>query len=243
MDIEIFDSVIDVAEFAAQHFKKLLVDKPNCVLGLATGATPLALYSRLTAIHHEQNVSFKNVKSFNLDEYVGLHVDHPDSYRSYMQKHFFNVVDIDVKNTHVPTCLTVDAAKQVSEEYESAINVIGGIDLQILGIGRNGHIGFNEPGSSFTTKTRMVSLSKETIQANAPYFSMHTQPSYAITMGIDTIMQAKQILLLATGSRKADAVYSAVNLASCEKCPASVLQSHHNVTLVLDRLAAAKLSI
>ena len=217
--------------------------KPECVLGLATGNTMLPLYEQLRSLHAQEQVSFAGVRTFNLDEYVGLSPDHPDSYHTYMHTHLFNHIDIDPSNVNLPNGDTADAA-QAADAYEHRIEQLGGIDLQLLGIGANGHIGFNEPTSSLSSGTRVKTLTQNTRDANfATFTHSGSTPKYAITMGIGSILQAKSCVLLATGASKAQAVACAIEGPVTAICPASALQLHSQVTMVLDTAAAGDLQL
>ncbi len=241
MEVIILKNPSDVAQRGADLCVELIKKKPTAVLGLATGSTPLSLYEELVKRCERKEVSFKNVRTFNLDEYVGLEGSHPQSYRYYMDHNFFDKIDIEKANTFVPQG---DAKNPVAVgfEYENQITKAGGIDLQILGIGRNGHIGFNEPSSSLSSRTRIKTLTETTIGDNKRFFRQgEFQPGLGITMGIGTIMEAKQILLLATGEQKTEAIKAAVEGPITAMCPASVLQMHRKVTAIIDEAAAEDL--
>ncbi|HLR08866.1 MAG TPA: glucosamine-6-phosphate deaminase [Bacillota bacterium] len=224
------------AEMMAEKLNSL--DAP--VLGLATGSTPEGLYARLINMNKQKKISFQNATTFNLDEYVGLAQDDPNSYHYYMWEKLFKHIDIPKENTHLPNGAS-DDLEQECRDYEQLIKEVGPIDIQLLGIGENGHIGFNEPGTSFTSRTAIVDLVESTIQANARFFdSMDDVPTRSITMGIETIMEAKEILLLASGTKKADAIAQMVNGDVTESLPASVLQKHDRVTVIADEAAMSK---
>ena len=213
--------------------------KPT-VLGLATGSTPLPLYAELVRLHRNADLSFRSVITFNLDEYEGLSPAHPQSYRRFMEEHLFRHLDIPAENIHFPDGLTKDATKHCAD-YEDAIRRIDGIDLQILGIGRTGHIGFNEPPSAAGTRTRRVRLDEMTRRDNSIFFGEFGQvPQHALTMGVATIMEARRIELLAFGEGKADIVRRAIKEVPMAGCPATWLQLHPRCTFHLD-MAAAKL--
>ena len=238
MQIVILDTPEQVAEYGAARFIDVLAEKPDATLGLATGSTPIQLYKTLIRHYQQGEVSFRRASSFNLDEYLGLAGDHPQSYRHFMNTELFDHIDFDRSRTQVPDGTTKDPLA-ACEAYENAIREAGGIDLQLLGIGRNGHIGFNEPSSSLASRTRVKTLTPDTVKANQRFFKPDEfQPNLAITMGIGTIMEARQILLLATGEGKAEAVREAVEGPVAARCPASILQMHPRATLVLDREAA-----
>ena len=232
------DASLRVAEIIAQAIR----ENPEIVLGLATGGTPIGVYRHLVTMHREQGLDFSGVTTFNLDEYVGLGPEHPQSYRYFMQEHLFQHVNLVPAKTHVPDGLAKDLVAS-SEEYEAEIRAAGGIDLQLLGIGDNGHIGFNEPGSEADSRTRRVDLTEATIQANSRFCASADEvPRHAITMGIGTILEAKRIVLMATGERKADAIDHAILGPVDVMSPASQLQRNDDVTFVLDSAAAARLS-
>ncbi len=242
MQIVILKDATEVAEYGANLFANQLQKKPASVLGLATGSTPVALYQNLIARNRAGDISFANVTSFNLDEYLGLDGDHPQSYRYFMNQQLFNHIDIDSNNTHVPPG---DAADPIAacDAYEQQILQAGGIDIQLLGIGRNGHIGFNEPSSGLTSRTRVKTLTKATIEDNARFFAEDEyQPHLSITMGIGTILDAKKVVLLATGENKAEAIKATVEGPLTAACPASVLQMHRNAVIVIDEAAASQLA-
>ena len=231
----------EVAQYTADLFADAVASNPGIVLGLATGGTPIQMYRLLVQLYRDGQISFQDVTTFNLDEYIGLAPDHPQSYRYFMNRHFFDPIDIDLDRTHVPDGLAADPLKE-SRRYESQISDAGGIDLQLLGIGHNGHIAFNEPGSPLDSRTRVVELSSETIENNARFFeSSEEVPRKAITQGIATILEAKQIVLMATGKGKAEAVHELVNGKPNDQCPATFLLLHPNVYLILDRDAASLL--
>ena len=241
MRVVILDTAADVADYGAEVFRRQLELKPDSVLGLATGSTPLALYRRLVGLCSAGEISFAKVTTFNLDEYIGLGEDHPQSYRNTMNRELFAHIDIDPARTHVPTG-TLAGARQAGRDYERKIAAAGGIDLQLLGIGRNGHIGFNEPSSSLSSRTRVKTLTARTIADNSRFFSEDEyQPHLAITMGIGTILDSRHALLLATGESKADAVAAMVEGPVAARCPASALQMHETATIVVDAAAAGGL--
>ncbi|MHA2961870.1 glucosamine-6-phosphate deaminase [Priestia megaterium] len=228
---------------AADILISKLHEKPNMNLGLATGGTPKGLYDRLIQDHKENGTSYKHVTSFNLDEYVGMKPQDPNSYHYYMADTLFNHIDINVSNTHVPNGLA-DTPEEECRRYDEMIQNHGGIDLQILGIGQNGHIGFNEPGTSFNSPTHIVTLEESTRKANARYFnSLDEVPTQAITMGIESIMKSKEILLLISGEAKAEAMYQLLNGEITEDFPASILKKHHCVTIIADQEALAKVNL
>ncbi len=226
----------------AGMFAEAIRANPRIVLGLATGGTPVSTYRELARMHREEGLDFSTVTTFNLDEYVGLGPDHPQSFRHFMKQHLFDHVNVDPARTYVPDGLATDIAAH-AERYEERIRDAGGIDLQLLGIGSNGHIAFNEPGSPADSRTRAVDLTDDTIHANARFFnSIDEVPHHAITMGIGTIMEARQIVLMATGDGKAEAVRRAIEGEADPSHPASLLQRHDHVTFVLDDAAASGLA-
>lgn len=236
------DTPEEAARRVAERIAEAIRSQPDIVLGLATGGTPVGVYRELIRMHREESLDFSQVTSFNLDEYVGLGPEHPQSYRSFMQQQLFDHVNIEPSRTHVPDGLAADVEAH-ARAYEAEIEAAGGIDLQLLGIGDNGHIAFNEPGSPPDSRTRRVDLTEETIQANSRFFSSIDEvPRHAITMGIGTILEAKRIVLMATGERKAEAVARAVEGPTDPESPASQLQRADDVTFVLDKAAASDLS-
>ena len=231
----------EVAKVAADIFAQAIREKPDIVLGLATGGTPVGMYKELIRMHKEKGLNFNRVISFNLDEYVGLSGDHPRSYRYFMNENLFNHININKLNTHVPDGKAEDS--QIScQKYEEDIKATGGIDLQLLGIGSNTHVAFNEPGSPRDSRTRIINLTENTIKDNARFFEDESEvPRKAVTMGIGTILEAKKIILLATGSNKADAVAKSINGSVNPGAPASFLQNHPDCTFIIDTEAAAGL--
>lgn len=216
--------------------------KPDAVLGLATGATMEPVYAELVRRFRKGDVSFARVTTFNLDEYVGLSGQDPRSYRGTMDSQLFDLVDIDKSRTHLPNGMAADLEAEVID-YERQIKAAGGVDFQILGIGRNGHIGFNEPGTPFASRTHVETLHSETLAANAGFFANDVPPSRALTMGIATILSARRIAILATGDSKRDAVAAALSGPVDPACPASALSVHAAVTWWLDPAASAGLDL
>ncbi|MNO38044.1 Glucosamine-6-phosphate deaminase 1 [compost metagenome] len=238
MNILKFTSDEDFAQTGAGLIVSLLQSNPKAVLGLATGSSPVGVYAKLVEMHAKGIVSFAKASSFNLDEYVGLPGDHPQSYRSFMNEHLFNHIDIDLAKTHVPNGNAADLDAECLA-YDKLLEEGGPVDLQILGIGSNGHIGFNEPDASLTSGTHVVDLLPETLEANARFFdSREDVPRQAVTMGIGGILKARQIVLLVRGEEKAEAVKNALEGPISTQCPASLLQSHPNVVVLLDEGAA-----
>lgn len=226
---------------AANLISAEVIRKPDCVLGLATGSTPVGTYKQLVAWHQRGDFSFKEVRSVNLDEYRGLAPTHDQSYRYFMQTNFFDHIDICPENTNVPDGLAADP-KAECVRYDQLIRSLGYADLQLLGMGRNGHIGFNEPGKDFVKETHVVDLAESTIDANARFFATRDDvPRQAFTMGIGCIMAARRILLLVSGADKADAAYNAFCGPITPECPGSILQLHNDVVLVGDEAALSKL--
>lgn len=240
MNIVVVNNYDSMSEEVAKMVSAQIKCKPNSVLGLATGSSPLGVY-KLLEEYHRSGVDFSQVVTFNLDEYVGLAADHPQSYRYYMEENLFSKVNVKRENSHIPN----GTAKDVHEEcrrYDELIRHAGGIDLQLLGIGTNAHIGFNEPGTPFGSTTQVVSLAESTIRDNARFFASPDEvPTQAISMGIKSIMHAKNIVLMANGGSKAEAIYAAVHGPVTPEVPASVLQLHPSVTIVVDQAAASKL--
>ena len=227
---------------AANIISAQVILKPSCVLGLATGSTPIGLYADLVEDFQADRISFEQVTTFNLDEYRGLSPEHDQSYRYFMQKNLFDHVDIDPEATSVPDGANPDA-QAACESYEQAISEAGGIDLQLLGLGPNGHIGFNEPGEAFELETHCVDLTPATIEANKRFFDGNEDlvPKQAYTMGIKTIMQARKVLVVANGLAKAKAVKAVVSGPVTPECPGSILQMHPDCILVADEEALSLL--
>lgn len=223
------------AEIVADRMKKL--DRP--VLGLATGSTPEGMYKYLIEKNKSGEIDFSNTVTFNLDEYVGLPEEDPNSYHYFMEDKLFKHINISRENTHVPNGMAEDLEKEC-RDYEEAIKAHGGIDLQLLGIGGNGHIGFNEPGTSFDSRTQVIQLSDETIHANARFFdSIDDVPTKAITTGIGTILESKEVLMIISGESKKDAVTKLLQGEVTEDMPASALYKHPNATVIIDEAAWA----
>ena len=226
---------------AANILSAQIILKPNSVLGLATGSTPIGMYKQLVIWYEKGDLDFAQIKTVNLDEYVGLEPTHEQSYRYFMQNNLFDHVNINPANTNVPDGLVADPQAEC-DWYNQVIRKLGGIDIQVLGMGHNGHIGFNEPGNAFELETHVVDLSERTIQANARFFASADEvPRQAMTMGIKSIMMAKKILMLVSGEDKAEAVWKAFAGPVTPQVPASILQLHPYVTLVGDKAALSKL--
>jgi glucosamine-6-phosphate deaminase len=227
----------EMSRKAARFIAAQVLLKPNCVLGLATGSTPVGTYRELIRFHQEEGLSFRQVRTVNLDEYYGLPASHEQSYRRFMQESLFDHIDILPDNTNVPDGLTRDP-QGYGREYDELILALGGIDLLLLGIGSNGHIAFNEPGRYFTAQTRLVDLNKNTIEDNARFFESEDEvPRQAISMGMKSILGARRILILASGANKAEAVRDMLDGPVDPMVPASILQLHPNVTLIADDTA------
>ena len=242
MEIIIQPSVEAASSVAARHLARLVREKPNAVLGLATGSTPLALYRELIRLHREDGLDFSRVTTFNLDEYVGLAPTHPASYHAFMQENLCAHVNLSPTRIHIPDGLATDIPASC-RAYEDAIRAAGGIDLQVLGIGGDGHIGFNEPSSSLASRTRIKTITERTRHDNAFAFgSLAEVPHHVVTMGVGTIMDARQVLLLAFGAKKADAIAAAVEGPITAMNPASILQMHPVAKCLLDEPAAAQLT-
>ena len=227
----------EMGKAAADEFEAVIHAKPACVIGLATGSTPLPLYRELIAREKAGLIDFSRVRSANLDEYKGLAPDHPQSYRRFMQENLFDHISIKPENTIVPDGLAADIPA-MCEAYERKIEDWGGVDIQLLGIGHDGHIGFNEPGSAFVAPTHVVDLTERTIEANSRFFaSADDVPRQAYTMGTQTIMYARMILVVANGEAKAQAVHDMCYGPVTPECPASILQLHTNCVVVADEAA------
>ena len=240
MKIVIARSEEEFGKLAIAEIKEVVYRDPACTLGLATGSTPIPLYKEMVKDHQENGTSYAKVKTFNLDEYVGLPKEHPESYISFMTRNLFSHVDIDMKNVNIPNGLASDIPAECARY--SALLEKASVDIQVLGIGGNGHIAFNEPNTPFDSKTHQVFLTQKTITDNARFFdSVDQVPKSALTMGIGEIMKAKKLLMLATGKNKADAVYNMIKGPVTTACPASALQNHPDVVVILDQAAAAKL--
>jgi len=246
--VRIYEKPSEAVKAVAREIADLIrtnADKSEkCVLGLATGSSPIKLYEELVRMHREEGLSFKNVVSFNLDEYLPMPKESEQSYHYFMHHHLFDHIDIDPKNIHIPDgTLKAEEIENFCKEYERQIEAAGGIDIQVLGIGRTGHIGFNEPGSPLTSKTRMVYLDDLTIKDAAGDFGgMENVPSRAITMGVGTIMKARKVILLAWGEKKASIIKATVEGSVSDAVPATFLQVHPNVQFVIDESAAEELT-
>lgn len=243
MEVIIRPDTADAVKFTAKIIADLVNSKPDCNLGLATGGTMEAVYDELVKLNQAQEVDFSQVTSFNLDEYIGLPPEDKNSYRYYMDNRFFNRVNIDKSRTNLPNGLAQDEDAE-GKRYENAINAAGGIDLQLLGIGKDGHIGFNEPVSSFSSRTRSKALTPVTWRQNSIYFNPpESMPLRAFTMGIGTILDARMALMLITGKSKAEIAVKAIEGPLSSMVPASALQLHKNAVIILDADAAEFLTM
>jgi glucosamine-6-phosphate deaminase len=244
MEVIIKNDALSGSHAAAGVVARLIREKPDAVLGLATGSTPLLLYKELIRMHREEGLDFSQVTTFNLDEYIGLPADHTQSYYRFMRDNLFSQINIRPENAHIPDGMTPDVPAFCAA-YEKEIVDAGGIDLQVLGIGSDGHIGFNEPSSSFASRTRIKTLTLQTVSDNARFFDGDESkvPHHCITMGIGTIMDARGVLMLAFGENKAEAVAATVEGPITALIPASVLQQHPHAKLFIDESAASKLKL
>ena len=241
MKVVITKDYTEMCKLASRIFAAEITLKPNCVLGLATGSTPVGMYKELVEMYNEHRVDFSQVKTVNLDEYAGLSGDNDQSYRYFMNHNLFDHININKENTNVPNGTAADLEAEC-ERYEQVVASMGGVDVQLLGIGNNGHIAFNEPCEEFPEKTHVVNLTQNTIEANARFFaSMDDVPKKALTMGIGTIMKAKKIVLLANGAKKAQTIYDTFYGPITPKVPASILRLHPDVTIFVDEEAGALL--
>ncbi|MBP3961490.1 glucosamine-6-phosphate deaminase [Paenibacillus lignilyticus] len=237
MNVLTFDSQEKFNEAGANIITSLVQTNPHAVLGLATGGTPVGIYEQIVKDYKRGLVSFRGITSFNLDEYVGLPSNHSESYRTYMQEHLFDHVDLQPEQTHIPNGNAPDPEAEC-RSYDELIERVGPIDLQLLGIGHNGHIGFNEPAHALLRGTHIVELAEETRKANARFFDQPAQvPRQAITMGVGTILQAKMIVLAVRGADKAEIVHRALIGPITTECPASLLQTHPHLVVLLDEAA------
>ena len=239
--VSVFKGYAELSSAAAAFIAGRMKKKPDIILGLATGSSPVGVYDELVRMFEAGELDFSAVRSFNLDEYYPLEPDNDQSYRYFMNKNLFDRVNIDKANTRVPDGMAEDVEKECAE-YDAALAFVGGTDIQLLGIGGNGHIGFNEPDGFFTAATHKVVLTENTIKANARFFASEEEvPRYAVTMGMGAIMSAKSIVLVANGEAKAQAVASMLNGGVDPLCPASILQLHPDVNVFIDEAAASLL--
>ena len=242
MKILVYENYDEMSKKAAKMILSQITQKPNSVLGLATGSTPIGMYKNLVRMYKDKIIDFSKVITFNLDEYYNLPKDNKQSYYYFMYENLFKHININYQNVHIPNGMALDTDKEC-ENYDKAIKEHGGIDIQVLGIGKNGHIGFNEPTINFEKETHLVNLRSSTIEANSRFFDkVDDVPKKAITMGIGSIFKAKKIILLACGKSKADAIFNTVHGDVTPEVPASILQFHNDVALILDKEAASKLN-
>ena len=243
MEVIVLPSATEVGRLAARKIAKLIRAKPAAVIGLATGSSPLAIYAELAASVRDGSLDASQVSGFALDEYVGIPEQHPESYAAVIRREVTEPLGLDPTHVHVPDGRAADL-DGACEAYEAAIRDAGGVDLQILGIGANGHIGFNEPTSSFGSRTRIKTLARRTREDNARFFDSPDEvPMHCLTQGLGTIMEARDLLLVAQGSRKAAAVAAAVEGPVSSMCPASILQFHPDATVIIDEDAASRLTL
>lgn len=242
MDVIVCKNYEEVSSKAASYVIKEMIVDPEMIIGLATGSSPIGLYKNLVDAYEKDIISFKDIKTFNLDEYVGISRDHPESYYSFMYQHLFKHVDIKSDNINIPDN-DLNRIDSLPEEYNSLLDG-NQRDIQLLGIGSNGHIGFNEPGTTLSNETFVIELSEQTRKDNSRFFgTIEEVPKFAITMGIKNIMYANKILMIATGLNKADAVEQMINGDITIHLPASILQLHPKMTLIIDEAAASKLDL
>lgn len=228
----------DMSKIAAEEMAETIKENPEAVLGLATGGTPVGMYKELIKMNKEGKIDFSKITSVNLDEYVGLDGEHDQSYRYFMNTNLFNHINIDKNNTYVPNGKAEDIEKEC-REYDERIKELGGIDVQLLGIGNNGHVGFNEPANELSLGTHLTGLTESTIEANARFFEKKEDvPTKAVTMGLGGIMKAKKIILVASGEGKAEIIKKLVKGKITTQVPASMLQMHNNVVVIVDEAAA-----
>ena len=240
MKLIVVNNYEELSKVAAKEFSKVIKEKENVVLGLATGGSPVGMYKELIKMYEKKELNFSKITTVNLDEYIGLNPEHNQSYRYFMNNNLFNHINIDKSNTFVPNGLAEDLEAQC-KEYDQKISELGGIDIQLLGVGNNGHIAFNEPNSELSSGTHIISLTDNTIEANARFFdNIDDVPRKAITMGVGGIMKAKKIILIASGESKAEAIKGIFSGKITTANPATMLQMHRDVTVIVDE-AAAKL--
>lgn len=240
MKVTVLKTAEEIGVAVAKIFTDEVKANPNCILGLATGASPIPTYNNIIKTHKEEGVSFKGVKTYNLDEYCDLPKADKNSYYTFMHEQLFNGLDILEENVHFLDGNATDTDAEC-KRYDNEINEAGGIDIQLLGIGNNAHIGFNEPADSFTDGSFKVKLTDSTIEANKIYFDENPMPHYALTMGVNQIMSAKKIVLIATGPKKAEAIRNMIKGEVTPQVPASILQNHDDVEIFLDEAAASLL--
>jgi len=241
MEVIIRPNAEEVALLTAKLIAKALRENPHMVMGLATGRTMLQIYAQLVRMYEEEALDFSHVATFNLDEYVGIPAESENSYRYYMNHHLFNRININIRNTYLPNGMATDLEAEC-RQYEQRIKSRGGIDLQLLGIGRSGHIGFNEPLSAMFSRTRAKALTPETVAQNSPLFSPpESMPRRAITMGVGTILEARRCVMVVTGEEKADVLAQAVEGPISSMISATALQLHQRCTIIVDEAASSKL--
>lgn len=240
MKVTVLKTAEEIGVAVAKIFTDEVKANPNCILGLATGASPIPTYNNIIKTHKEEGISFKGVKTYNLDEYCDLPKADKNSYYTFMHEQLFNGLDILEENVHFLDGNATDTNAEC-KRYDNEINEAGGIDIQLLGIGNNAHIGFNEPADSFTDGSFKVKLTDSTIEANKIYFDENPMPHYALTMGVNQIMSAKKIVLIATGPKKAEAIRNMIKGEVTPQVPASILQNHDDVEIFLDEAAASLL--
>ena len=240
MKLIVVNNYEELSKVAAKEFSKIIKEKENAVLGLATGGSPVGMYKELIRMYEQKELNFSKITTVNLDEYIGLNPEHNQSYRYFMNNNLFNHINIDKSNTFIPNGLAEDLEAQC-KEYDQKIAELGGIDIQLLGVGNNGHIAFNEPNNELSSGTHIISLTDNTIEANARFFdNIDDVPRKAITMGVGGIMKAKKIILIASGESKAEAIKGIFSGKITTANPATMLQMHRDVTIIVDE-AAAKL--
>lgn len=240
MKLITIDNYEELSKVAARDLASTIKEKPNAILGLATGGSPVGMYKELIKMYQDGELDFSKIKTVNLDEYVGLNPEHEQSYRHFMNENLFNHVNININNTIVPNGLAQDLNAEC-KEYDKKIEELGGIDVQLLGVGNNGHIAFNEPDKELSSGTHVITLTEDTIKANSRFFdTIDEVPKRAITMGLGEIMKAKKIVLIASGESKAEAIKGLFSGKITTENPASMLQMHRDVTVIVDK-AAAKL--
>ncbi|MGQ1838175.1 glucosamine-6-phosphate deaminase [Kocuria turfanensis] len=243
MDVVVLPTAVDVAAYAAGVVADRIAAQPALVLGVATGSSPVGIYRELARRRREEGLDLSRLECFALDEYVGLPGHDPHSYAAYLRREVADPFGLSAERVHVPDGVRADL-EGAAQDYEQSIAVAGGIDLQILGIGTNGHIGFNEPLSALSSRTRVLALSAQTRADNARFFDAPDDvPTHCLTQGLGTILEARQLLLVAQGERKAQAVAAAVEGPVAARCPASVLQFHRRTTIVVDEAAASRLTL
>ena len=239
MNVIIVENYDEMSRLAATNIKDVITEKPNAILGLATGSTPIGTYKELIKMNKENEIDFSNVITINLDEYIGLGEKNTQSYRYFMNENLFNHINIKKENTFLPNGLADDIQEETNN-YDKKIDELGGIDIQVLGIGTNGHIAFNEPNDILTSGTHLTNLTQSTINANSRFFnSIDEVPKTAITMGLGQIMKSKKILLLAHGENKAEVVKEVLSGQITSKNPATMLQMHKDVTIIIDKTIGA----